>query len=67
MSSLLRLNMQKSGLVDTMWDIIVDMGGALTVSIAGYCYMKTGMRSFVEEWIIKFITNNPRLFHESNA
>jgi hypothetical protein len=34
------LNMQKSGLVDTMWDLIVDSLGALFSSIMGYIYLK---------------------------
>lgn len=33
-------NMQKSGLVDTMWDLIVDAIGALVFSILGYLYLK---------------------------
>lgn len=40
MDSTLGLNMQKSGLVDTMWDLIVDSLGALTASIIGYFYVK---------------------------
>jgi hypothetical protein len=32
-------NMQKSGLVDTMWDLIVDASGALLVSVSGYFYL----------------------------
>jgi flagellar biosynthesis protein FliR len=36
MDSLFGLNMQKSGLIDTMWDLIVDALGALAVSILGY-------------------------------
>lgn len=55
-------NMQKSGLVDTMWDLIVDAIGAATISITGYVYMRRGVRSFVERWIQAFIENNPRLF-----
>ncbi len=34
------LQMQKSGLVDTMGDLIVDVLGALVVSFAGYFYVK---------------------------
>ncbi len=36
--SLFGLNMQKSGLVDTMWDLIVNAAGALVFSIP--CYFK---------------------------
>ena len=61
-------NMQKpmlgdpSGLTDTMWDLIVDALGALAISAFGWWYMKQGKRSFIEEWIQKFIEKNPRLF-----
>ena len=33
-------NMQKSGLVDTMWDLIVDALGAFVISAIGYFYLK---------------------------
>lgn len=56
------LNMQKSGLRDTMWDLIVDTVGAFVVSTGGYIYMKRGMKSFVERWIMTFIDTNPHLF-----
>ena len=41
MDSLFGLNMQKSGLIDTMWDLIVDALGALVVSVLGYLYLKS--------------------------
>lgn len=62
------LNMQKSGLVDTMWDLIVDGVGALVISLLGWGYLKTtGTDSFLEQWILRFIEGNPRLFKESRA
>jgi hypothetical protein len=55
-------NMQK-GLVDTMWDLIVDAIGALVISLLGYSYLRTaGTESFLEQWILRFIEGNPRLF-----
>ena len=33
-------NMQKSGLMDTMWDLIVDSAGALISAVIGYRYWK---------------------------
>jgi len=58
-------NMQKSGLVDTMWDLIVDSLGALTISILGYGYLKTaGNESFLERWIRHFIAINEHLFRD---
>ncbi|MFA7585622.1 MAG: hypothetical protein WCY11_05405, partial [Novosphingobium sp.] len=47
MDQLFGMNMQKpmlddpSGLTDTMWDLIVDMLGALVVTVLGYGYIKT--------------------------
>jgi hypothetical protein len=46
MDSLFGLNMQKSGLRDTMWDLIVDALGALVVSILGYLYLKGYIKLF---------------------
>ncbi len=40
MDNFFGLNMQKSGLVDTMWDLIVDSIGAGIVAISSYFYMK---------------------------
>ena len=57
-------NMQKSGLIDTMWDLIVDTLGALVIAMLGYGYMKRGSENFVERWIDKFIAGNPRLFRK---
>lgn len=57
------LNMQKSGLVDTMWDLIVDAVGAFVISLLGWSYLRTaGERSFLERWIQRFVEENPRLF-----
>ncbi|HJP37494.1 MAG TPA: hypothetical protein QF901_16075 [Gammaproteobacteria bacterium] len=61
-------NMQKSGLVDTMWDLIVDGLGALTISILGYGYLRTsGSESFLERWIHHFIIINQRFFPERDS
>jgi len=60
--------MQKSGLVDTMWDLIVDGVGALTISILGYGYLSTaGSDSFLERWIHHFIIVNQRFFPERKS
>ncbi len=59
------LNMQETGLIDTMWDLIVDTVGALIISILGWGYLlKAGNTSFLEKWINKFIDSNPGLFRE---
>ena len=41
MDSLFGFDMQKSGLIDTMWDLIVDALGALVISVLGYLYLKS--------------------------
>jgi hypothetical protein len=60
--SLAGTNMQKNGLVDTMWDLIVDGLGALFASILGYLYIKTGQIPVFNKVINKFIKENPNLF-----
>ena len=40
MDSIFGMNMQKSGLVDTMWDLIVDAVGALIFSVVTYYKLK---------------------------
>jgi len=63
---LLGLNMQKSGLVDTMWDLIVDVIGAFIISVLGWGYIKTREAdSFLERWIEEFIEKNPRFFEKN--
>jgi len=66
------LNMQKpmwgdpSGLTDTMWDLIVDILGAIVISVMGYGYLKTaGKKSFLEQWILSFIEANPKFFRKN--
>ena len=65
MDSFFGLNMQKSGLVDTMWDLIVNGISALTISLLGYGYLKTaGDDSFLEQVIQRVIIANPRIFRK---
>jgi len=40
MDAFFSFNMQESGLVDTMWDLIVDAFGALLIALVGYFYLK---------------------------
>lgn len=64
MDQIFGLRMQK-GLVDTMWDLIVDAAGAFVIAILGYGYLQTTeVDSFLEEWIVRFIDGNPRLFRK---
>lgn len=65
MDQVFGLNMQKSGLVDTMWDLIVDVIGAAVIAILGWGYIKTRETdSFLERFIEEFIHKNPHLFVE---
>ena len=63
MDQLFNMNMQGSGLVDTMWDLIVDSIGALAISVLGAIYYKRmNHESFLEKWLDNFIRSNPKLF-----
>lgn len=65
LDNLLGLNMQKTGLVDTMWDLIVDSIGALIASTFGYLYLKKD-KIFLFGFgniIRKFQKLNPKLFN----
>ncbi len=55
-------NMQKSGLVDTMTDLIVDAVGGLLAAGIGYFYVKGGDSLFADRLVKRFIAKNPRLF-----
>ena len=59
MDQLFGLNMQKSGLIDTMWDLIVDALGALTAAVTGYFYLtEPGEGGALRSWISSFIEKN---------
>jgi len=63
MDQLFGLTMQKSGLIDTMWDLIVDTVGAAVIALLGWSYLRNaGNSSFLERWITAFVSANPRLF-----
>lgn len=55
------MNMQRSGLIDTMWDLIVDSLGALIAALAGYAFIKGDQRSYLSRLIGLFIKDNPKL------
>lgn len=72
MDTLFGMDMQRamfndpSGLTDTMWDLIVDTIGAVTISVLGYQYIKSGEnKSFLVRWIQAFISGNPRFFRRT--
>jgi hypothetical protein len=56
------LNMQKSGLVDTMSDLIVDAVGALIGAGAGFGYLKGRAKGGLSSLLDEFVRTNPRLF-----
>ncbi|MFO8015852.1 MAG: hypothetical protein R6U32_02000 [Candidatus Woesearchaeota archaeon] len=51
-------NMQKSGLLDTMTDMIVDAIGALVVAVLGFLYIKFGNALIISHTIDRFIRMN---------
>ncbi len=62
LDSFLGWNMQKSGLTDTMWDLIVDSGVAFMVSVGGYFYIRKKKYSiFFTNTVERFIAVNPHL------
>lgn len=67
MDQLFGLNMQKSGLVDTMWDLIVVCMGAFVVAIFGYGYLKFGRKSIASRWFENFVDSNPDITIEKNS
>lgn len=62
MDSMFGLNMQKSGLVDTMWDLIVDSMGALVAAVYGYLYERYGWGGAFKKNITKFLSLNQNIF-----
>lgn len=58
----LGLNMQKSGLVDTMTDLTVNIAGGLVAASIGYAYVKSGDSLVAERMIRRFVAKNPNLF-----
>ncbi len=62
MDQIFGLNMQKSGLMDTMADLIMDFIGALIGAGAGYAYLKGRAKGGLMGLIDDFVQRNPRLF-----
>lgn len=62
MDQLFGFNMQKSGLIDTMGDLIVDMLGAALGATSGFLYLKGRERNFPMRLIHDFVGRNPALF-----
>jgi hypothetical protein len=55
-------NMQKSGLNDTMTDLLVNIAGAVVAALIGYNYVKGGDSLIADRIIRNFVARNPHLF-----
>ena len=62
MDQLFGLNMQKSGLVDTMVDLMVDCAGAFIGASAGFLYLKELQLGILSPMIDEFVQKNRGLF-----
>lgn len=62
MDSLFGFNTQKSGLTDTMWDLIVDVFGAFVGAGFGWLYLKSKQYGALTNEIHEFVRRNPHLF-----
>ena len=62
MDEIFGMNMQKSGLRDTMGDLIVNFAGALFGSAIGYLYLIGRERAFLTSLIAEFVERNPKFF-----
>lgn len=59
----LNANMQKSGLPDTIWDLIMDFSGAFIISSIGYLWMKKRISFYFFDYTLKkFIKRNHHFF-----
>jgi hypothetical protein len=61
MDTIFGLNMQKSGLIDTMFDLMEDCIGAFTTSIIGYFYIKTKRPSRFQKYISEVLEKNRKI------
>jgi hypothetical protein len=66
MDAFFGLNMQKSGLVDTMWDLIVDSIGALVAAVYGYLYEKKQGSERVNRMFSNFLNINREIFEDDD-
>jgi len=62
MDQVFGFNMQKSGLMDTMSDLIVNMFGAVIGAASGFAYLKGQARGGLAGMIDEFVRRNPRFF-----
>ncbi|AKS45783.1 hypothetical protein OSB_12280 [Octadecabacter temperatus] len=62
MDQLFGMNMQKSGLVDTMKDLIVDAAGAAIGAFSGYLYLKGRQFGGLGKVLEQFVDANKRWY-----
>ena len=66
MDQIFGLNMQKSGLADTMYDLIINTVGALIGSTAGFFYLKGRWFGGLAGMIDEFVKSNHDLFDDDS-
>ncbi|MFA9459457.1 hypothetical protein [Thiohalorhabdus methylotrophus] len=59
-------NMQKSGLPDTMTDLMVDVGGAAVAAWIGFHYVRDGDSLVADRLLRRLVAKNPRLFRQDS-
>ena len=64
MDQLFGFNMQKSGLLDTMGDLIVDVTGAGIGALAGWAYLRGRGPGFTRRAFEEFVQRNRRFFRK---
>lgn len=62
MDQMFGLNMQKSGLSDTMGDLMINAVGGLIASLAGYLYLVRGSAGLFGQLFTQFININKRFY-----
>jgi hypothetical protein len=65
MDTVLGLNMQKTGLDDTMGDLILNAIGGLIASLTGYFYLVHGSAGLLGRGLSQFIRLNRQLYQKS--
>ena len=63
MDRIFGLQMQKDGLHDTMWDMIVNLLGALSFGLVGYLQFRLDKDSFISPLVERFMRDNPNLLN----
>lgn len=65
MDQIFGLNMQKSGLMDTMGDLMINTVGSLIASVTGYLYLVRNAAGPLGRSLAQFIALNRRLYQKS--